>query len=349
VQGRAIELSPPRSLFERWFQRAWWLHSLFALCFGLFVMVFARKGLAYADKLLMVLPVSWTLLFLALRFVAGAANTSVNETITKRGLRVVTNYVIKNLYQQMFFFLVPLYASSTTWSLSSRNVWLVPLLLACAVLSTLDVVFDRFIMERRGLASIMYGVCLFAVLNLMLPLTLRLPHFQALLIAAAATAPAVALLTFRVRSVFSLHGLPLTLLAAAGLTTGAWFGRVVVPPAPLAMAAGAVGHGSLGSLEGLPSRKTRMRAGQLSLLRCGCELIEPGGLIDSVIHVWTFRGRTVARIVPAEVNDDDPRSSLLRSFLPAAALPRDPVGAWTCRVETFGGQLVGVMPFEVVR
>jgi len=340
---------PGKGRFGLWLRRAWWLHSLGALSFGIFVMVFSRKGLAHADKLLMVLALSWALVFVALRFVVGAANASTSETITKRGLRVVTNYVIKNLYQQMFFFLVPLYASSTTWSIHSRNVWLAPLLLVCAVLSTLDVVFDRFIMERRGLASIMYGVCLFGVLNLVLPLALRIPHFHALLMAAACTAPAVALLTFRVRSVFVGRGLPLTLVATAALTAGAWFGRAAVPPAPLSMSAGAVGHGTLGGYEALPGRKTRMRSTQLAQLRCGAELTEPGGLIDATVHVWTFRGRIVARVPPSEVVDEDPRSTVLRSFLPTAALPRDPLGGWTCRVETVDGQLVGVMPFEVVR
>ena len=254
---------------EGWLKRAWWLHSLAALAFGIFVMLFARKGLAYADKMLVALPVSWALVFVALRFIVGAENTAADEHLAKRGLRVVTNYIIKNLYQQMFFFLVPLYASSTTWSLSSRNFWLAPLLLLCAVLSTLDVVFDRFIMERRGLASVMYGVCLFGVLNLVLPLVVKMPHFRALLVAAAATAPAVALLTFRVRAVFSLQGLALTTLATGALTIGAWYGRAAIPPAPLAMSAGAVGHGTLGGYEGLPGRKRYLRAAQLNLLRCG--------------------------------------------------------------------------------
>ena len=70
----------------------------------------------------------------------------------------------------MFFFLTPLYASSATWSLSSLNWWLAPLLLVCAVVSTMDLVFDNFIMERRLLASAMYGLAMFGVLNVMLPL-----------------------------------------------------------------------------------------------------------------------------------------------------------------------------------
>ena len=193
-------------------RRAWWLHSVGALAFGAGVMLFARKGLEYADKVLVALGVSWLLVFIAFRFIVGAANTQPDERRARKGLRLLTNYVIKQLYQQMFFFLVPLYASSATWSLTSSNWWLVPILLACAVLSTMDLVFDNFIMEHRIIASTMYGFCVFAVLNLNLPLVFHFQHFDALLLAAAATAPTVALLTFRMRAVFSLRG---------GLLTGA--------------------------------------------------------------------------------------------------------------------------------
>ncbi len=336
----------PRGRLEGWLKRAWWLHSFFALGFGVFVMLFARKGLAYADKLLMVLPISWLLLFIALRFIVGPANTAPDERVAKRGLRVVTNYIIKNLYQQMFFFLVPLYAASATWSMSSRNFWLPPLLLVCAVLSTLDVVFDHFIMGRRRLASVMYGICLFGVLNLMLPMVLGLPHLHALLISAGATAPAIALLSFNVREVFSTKGLGLTLLATALLTTAAWVGRAAIPPAPLALVEGAVGHGTRSSYEGLPGKKLFIRQSQLDGLRCGTLVSEPGGVNDALVHVWRHRGDVVSRVVVHEVPDEDPTTVLLRST--PDQLPQRPAGHWTCSVETADGQLVGVIPFTVV-
>ena len=113
-------------------------------------------------------------------------------------MRVATNYIIKQFYQQMFFFLTPLYASSATWSLSSWNWWLAPILLVCAVLSTMDLVFDHFIMERRWLASAMYGLAMFALLNVLLPLVVGVDHLTGLVIAAAATPTAVALLSFSV-------------------------------------------------------------------------------------------------------------------------------------------------------
>ncbi len=341
-----LELKRPQGRFERWLRRAWWLHSFFALGFGVFVMLFARKGLAYADKLLMILPISWLLLFIALRFIVGPANTSPDERVAKRGLRVVTNYIIKNLYQQMFFFLVPLYAASATWSMASRNFWLPPLLLACAVLSTLDVIFDHFIMGRRRLASVMYGICLFGVLNLMLPMVFGMTHLHALMIAAATTAPAIALLSFNVRDVFSAKGLGLTLAAAAGLTIAAWVGRAAIPPAPLALVEGAVGHGTPGSYEGLPGKKLYLREEQLDGLRCGTLASEPGGIHDDLVHVWRHNGELVSRVPVHPIDDDDPTTVLMRSV--PDLVPPNAGGRWTCSLETADGQLVGVVPFTVI-
>ncbi len=342
----ADESAPrPSGRLARLARRAWWLHSLGALGFGIGVMLFARKGLAHADKVLVVASLAWLLVFIALRFIVGPDNTAPDERLAKRGLRVVTNYVIKNLYQQMFFFQVPLYASSATWSLYSPNWWLPVLLAICAVLSTLDVIFDNVVMVHRWLAALLYGVCLFSLLNLVLPLVFGLPHLSALLAAAVATPPATALLTFPVRRVLRPVGLMLVLAATAGVAAGAWFGRAAVPPAPIAMSYGAVGHGAPGAYEVLPGKKTRLRAQQLDGLRCVTQLVEPGGLHDRIVHVWRGNGVTLARLVPEDVATDEPGSRVVRSVLPA--LPADVVGNWSCTAETADGQLVGRVAWTV--
>src|SRR5512138_15280 len=129
---------PAPGRLKRLLKRLWWFHSFFALFFGVGVMLFARSGLAHADKVLMALFVSWSIMFVALRFIVGPANRRENEGLTRKGVRVATNYIIKQFYQQMFFFLTPLYASSATWSLASWNWWLAPILFICAVVSTMD-------------------------------------------------------------------------------------------------------------------------------------------------------------------------------------------------------------------
>jgi hypothetical protein len=85
-------------------------------------------------------------------------------------------YVLKNLYQGMLFFLLPFYWKSA--SLDAPNRWFAILLSGCAVLSTLDLVFDRVLMRWRTLASLFYGVTLFACLNLVVPALF--PHTRTL-------------------------------------------------------------------------------------------------------------------------------------------------------------------------
>ena len=339
-------ISPRVRRFHRLMKQAWWLHSFGALAFGVGVMLFARKGLEHADQVLMVLLLAWVLVFVAFRFIVGAANTSPDERRAKKGLRLVTNYLIKQLYQQMFFFLVPLYASSATWSLTSWNWWLVPILLAFAVLSTMDLVFDNFIMERRVIASAMYGFCVFAVLNMNLPLVFGFQHFDALLIAAAATAPAVALLGFRVHRVLRPGGIFLTAGIAAGMVFAVYYGRAAIPPAPMAMAHGAAGHGQPGAYECVPGPVTAMRRDQLDLLRCVTHISEPGGLRDPVVHVWRHAGRVLARLTPRAMPECGPL--VLRSTLGDARLPADPRGRWSCTAETGDGQLIGRTSWRVV-
>jgi hypothetical protein len=342
---------PPEqpSLFRRLVRKAWWLHSGFALAFGVGVMLFARAGLAYADKVMIALFASWALMFIALRFIVGPANRREHEHVVRKGVRVATNYVIKQFYQQMFFFLTPLYASSATWSVASLNWWLAPLLLVCAVVSTMDLVFDNFIMERRLLASAMYGLAMFAMLNVMLPLLLGVDHLTGLIVAAAATPASVALLSFSLKQVLSPQGALLTIGMTGALVAAVFYGRVAIPPAPLAMPETAVGHGSEGGYECLPGSKHKIRVDKLDGLRCGSMLREPGGLKEPVVHVWTFRGKRVAPpIRPSELSCDDGDATVVRSYFPAGQLPADPTGGWACATYTIGGQLVGVRKFQVL-
>jgi len=346
-QAAADPAAPPPGKLKRILKRLWWFHSFFALTFGVGVMLFARAGLAHADKVMMALFISWLLMFVALRFIVGPANRREQEGIARKGVRVATNYVIKQFYQQMFFFLTPLYASSATWSLSSFNWWIAPLLLVCAVVSTMDLVFDNFIMERRLLAAAMYGLAMFGVLNVLLPLVVGLDHLNGLFVAALATPASVALLSFSIRQVLSPQGALLTVGMTVALFLAVYVGRKFIPPAPLAMPETSVGHGTLSSYECLPPSKHAMRANQLDNLRCGSMLREPGGLKERVEHAWTHKGRELARVTPEQLACDGD-DAVFRSVFPVADMPQDPTGMWACTTYTVGGQLVGVRKFEVL-
>jgi hypothetical protein len=348
--GKVVDPGAPPAApgrFARLVKKIWWLHSGFALTFGVGVMLFARHGLAYADKLLLVLSLSWLLMFVALRFIVGPANRAPDEKLLRKGLRLGTNYVIKQLYQQMFFFLVPFYGSSATWSFASSNWWLAPLLLVCAVVSTMDLVFDNVIMERRWLAATMYGLAMFALLNVALPLVFGFNHAVGLILAALATPPSVALLTFSVRSVLAWQGLVATIGATGGLALLVMAWPAIIPPAPLAMTESTVGSGTRGSRECMPSSAHVIRRGHLDGLRCGSWLVEPGGVKDQVVHDWYHRGRRVAHLYPSLAHCDGD-GTVVVSELPPELLPADPTGRWRCVTRTVHGQLVGLRTFTVI-
>jgi hypothetical protein len=188
---------------------------------------------------------------------------------------------------------------------------------------------------------------MFAVLNLILPLVFGLEHFAALLVAAAATAPTVALLSFRLAAVFSGRGVGITLLLTLGLLSGAYFGRQAIPPAPMSLQAIGVGHGDRGQYECVPGPKTRIRADQVIQLRCVSQVSEPGGIKSDVVHVWRHRGRVVATVESFAPMADCEGTALSSELMPGQ-LPADPIGKWTCTVETAEGQLIGRHTFEVV-
>jgi hypothetical protein len=150
-----------------------------------------------------------------------------------------------------------------------------------------------------------------------------------------------------VRSVLSPQGAILTLTMTGALLGGVWYGRAVIPPAPLAMPETAVGHGSYGEFECLPASKHQIRTDQLDKLRCGSLLREPGGLKEPVVHVWLHRGHEVSRQTPTRFACDGD-GIVFRSELDPTKVPKDPVGTWKCETWTLGGQLVGLRTFEVI-
>src|SRR5262245_16087719 len=150
-------------------KRLWWLHSVYALGLGALVVGFAQKGFDHARWLAVSLGLAWMIVILFFRlFGSGMRQENVDYAHPKAKLRFyLMTYVLKNLYQGMLFFLLPFYWKSTT--MGDQNLWFVCLLAACAILSTLDIVFDRVLMKWRILASVFHGITLFGCLNLVIP------------------------------------------------------------------------------------------------------------------------------------------------------------------------------------
>ena len=340
-----------RAFMKKHGRKIWWLHSAYALGLGTTVVIFAQKGFDHARWLALSVSAAWLLVVVFFRlFGSGREQNHLEGAHAKVKLRFfAVTYALKNLYQGMLFFLLPFYWKSTTFG--SSNMWLLVLLGTCALLSTLDIVFDRVVFRRRALASIFHGVALFGCLNLVVPaLFPETRTLTSLLIATSITVVAfwtihTNLSTFKDKR-WAAAAMA-SLLAAVSL---AYYGRELIPPVPMYLSHGAVGtivmeDGRLGmEVKTLDSKV-------IDKLTAFTDVVVPGGQGDRLVHVWRHDGVEVHRATESTTRVPDQEqvkgTIRLRSGLTGRQLPQHLGGKWAVDVETQDGQLVGRIGFDV--
>ena len=329
-------------------RKLWWVHSAYALGLGIAVVAFAQKGFDHARWLAISLGAAWLLLLAFFRIHgSGKQQAQIDVAGPRSKLRFFAmTYALKNLYQGMLFFLLPFYFKSTTFT--SQNAWFVCVLAICALLSTLDIVFDRVVFRFRALASVFHGVALFGCLNLVVPaLFPDTRTLTSLIVATAITVIGfwtihVGLETFKDKR-WGL-GFVASLALAVGL---AYAGRTAIPPVPMHLAKGAVGpivlkDGSLGMVV------RELHPSVIDKLTAITDVVVPGGKGDRLMHVWRHDGHEVHRATETTSRVAGPEGAIrLRSALSGRQLPQHLVGSWSVDVETDDGQIVGRVAFTV--
>jgi hypothetical protein len=265
---------------------------------------------------------------------------------TKARVFFVMSYALKNLYQGLLFFLLPFYWKSTTFD--APNVWFVCLLGFCAIVSTLDLVFDRVLLRFRIVASIFHAVTLFGCINLVIPALF--PNTRTLTSQlSAAVLGVVSFWTLHVRASAMKKRLNVALLALSivGGVGIVYAFRRTIPPVPMHLSSAAVGN------EQLPDGRLAMEVRSLHFsviqrLIAVTDVVVPGGKGDQLIHVWRHDGVEAHRATEDTSRVPGPDGAVrLRSGLTEEALPTNLVGRWTVDVETADGQLVGRASFVV--
>jgi hypothetical protein len=252
-------------------------------------------------------------------------------------LRLVINYFHKNFYQQLLFFLLPVYyASATAWSV---NLLFVGFLACSALLSTLDVVYDRHLSVRRGLLAVFFAFNLFAGINVMLPVLWGISHRVALALSTGLAVLAFATIRYRLREFTSSPVRRHVAVVAVVLVVTVALGRPLIPPAPLKVLRAEFGTGIdrrglrvTGPVGGLP-------AGWGGRLYVVTAIYAPLGLHDRLEHRWYQDGRLIyasASYVVAGGREDGFR---LWTSGPVKALAAG--GRVRVDVRTDAGQLVG--------
>jgi hypothetical protein len=273
------------SFLERNEKTLWWLHSTYALLLGILVMWLGSRNFSFLRVVIFDIAFIW-ISSLFLPAVAGSRHLSPKW---QARVRLVVNYFNKNFYQQLLFFVLPMYFSSATYG--SGNMLFVVLLAASAILSTMDIVYDRYVSVRWPLTAVFFAFNLFACINVMLPVLWSVSNYWALWISGALALAGFATILYG-RSGWTGPSRRATVaMAALALAGLIFFLRQFIPPAPLSIGRAEFGSSIRalsisGPLETLPAPGT----GKIVALTA---IKAPLGLHEKVRHTWYLDGRVL--------------------------------------------------------
>jgi hypothetical protein len=190
----------------------------------------------------------------------------------------------------MMFFVLPIYYASAT--LYSRNMIFVLLVGVSAVLSTLDVIYDRHLSVSRSLTAIFFAFNLFALINVMLPVLWSVSNTWTTRLSALLAAMAF-LTLFHPLFRSKRRRVALGLLIAVLWLVAVERGRAFIPPAPLRLASAEFGMGFQQETLSLESRVTEVATGRSVRLYGLTAIKAPLGLKENVQHRWYQNGKLI--------------------------------------------------------
>lgn len=329
---------PPRYPVMRWLLR--WGMSLMSLTMGLVALFIFRRGVPH---------VGWIVGYLLLLWLLFALLMELRAPLEQRGRRLMVSaahYTIQTLYHNLLLFVVPAYYAAAT--LTSVNALFLLAVVAGVLITAVDPWYEGVVHPRRWLDHSLLGFSIFAALNVALPLV----GVQPSLALQGSAALAVLALTPAFRHArgwsWGRAGTFAVSLAVVAAVL-AWYGRALVPPAPLFLAR-AVPARAVASFEPLdPAIDGSLSAATVAEwggVTAYTAIYAPAGLRQAVEHVWFRDGVLLTRIpLPTPVRGG--RREGFRTFSRNQELKPPLAGRYTVDVRTVSGQLIGRLRFTV--
>lgn len=311
----------------------WWLHSAWALAFGIGVMWLGARNFEWLRVAYGYIAFIWATSLLLPSLIAHRRLSPRYRDLA----RLIVNYFNKNFYQQLLFFVLPVYAASVTWG--APNTLFVALVAASAILSTFDVVYDQHVSMSRDLTAVFFAFNLFVCANVALPILWSISNHHAMRLSGALALLGFVTLRFRPRDL-AQAGVRVALLASAALlAVFIEWGRPLVPPAPLRLVSTDFGLQIARPRPAVPSPISQLSPGFRGRVYAVSAIYAPLGLKERVRHRWTADAAEVHRSPYYTVTGGRREGFRLWTSALLPALP--PGGRVEVLVETEGGQLIG--------
>lgn len=322
-----------QSVLRKHKDRLWWIHSFYALLLGVAIMWLGSLDFTYLRVAIFHLLFIW----ISSLFLPVIGRMPGLDARWCERLRLAVNYFNKNFYQQILFFIIPIYAASMTPG--SRNMLFVALLGVSAVLSTLDIVYDRYLSLKWNLVTLFFAFNLFACINAMLPILWGVSNSMAIRLSAVIAIGAYGSMCWRLSDLRGNQRRAVALAGALLLLALVELGRPFIPPAPLRLV-------KVEFSDAIQRRPLRIGRPLPELTALGPQRVfaltsiqAPLGLRERIRHRWSLRGKTLFESPFYEIVGG--RKDGFRLWTYCWVKDLQPGDTVRLRVETEGDQLVG--------
>lgn len=282
-----ININPLAEFFKKHGDKFWWFHSFYALLFGVGVMWLGSRNFSYIRLAIFQLGFIW-ITSLILPFLHRIQKIPPQW---KHRFRLLVNYFNRNFYQQILFFVLPIYYQSTT--LNSKNFIFILLIAVSAVLSTLDIVYDRFISIKGMVISLFFAFNLFLSINVMLPILWNIRHIHATRISALLAFMGFSTFCFRLLNVKVWKKWLIVCCSALMMLVISEWGRPFIPPAPLKLIDFQFGTAINRATLTIQEPVADLPAGFSGKIYVMTSVYAPVGLSDRIHHSWYLNGKKI--------------------------------------------------------
>ncbi len=313
--------------------KLWWFHSSYSLLLGVGVMWLGTKNFSYLRLAVFHIAFIW-LSSLALPMLAHLRRLPEHW---RRRLRLLINYFQRNFYQQLLFFILPIYYLSATWG--AGNMLFVLLLAVSALLATMDIIYDRYLSVNGRLLAVFFAFNLFACINVMLPVVWNFKNSFSLRLSALLALAGFVTFSFALRGVKNRGRLRLILTAALLLALVSEIGRSLIPPAPLRLLECGFGLGWDEQSKQFSERLRELPVGGPRKIYALTSIRAPLGLKDRVSHRWYLDGELVYASPVIKLSGGRKSGFRLWTFRTINKIA--PASTLRIDVRTESGQLIG--------
>jgi hypothetical protein len=332
--SRRSSLSQPvHDFLEKHEDMLWWAHSAWALIFGIWVMWLGTKHASVLRLTILYISFIW----ISSMFLPALSRIPRLSEKWQFRIRLVVNYFNKNFYQQLLFFVIPIYYASCT--IGSRNLPFMLLLIASATLSTLDIVYDRYLSIKWYLMTLFLGFNIFACINVILPILWTIPPRWSPLLSILLSVSCFATMAYRFTH---LRHQPFWIMvgsASAFMLLMIALGRPFIPPVPLSLASPEFGQNIDRANRKILNPMAELPPGYSGKIYALTPIKAPFGLQEKVRHRWYLDGKMIMKSAPIQVTGG--RKDGFRYWTYCSIKPNANVQTIQVDVETEGGQLIG--------